>query len=261
MVTETRTIKSISLKDKKEVSQVQDELALDEPICIFVNDEYQVTLIASPEQKHELAVGYLLSENILNTPSDISEIDNRENNIYVNLNKNVDLREVSMDRMNLIVTACAANPRSKPKSTKIPKVKSSISVYPSVIMDLFGELTSRGDIHLKTRGTHSAMLGSIEGKVLAFAEDVGRHNAVDKVIGSLFLAEGDLSQCILLSTGRQSGEMVLKAARAGIPVVSSMTVPLTSGVRLAEASGITLTALGLGSLKVYSNSERIKVPS
>jgi FdhD protein len=261
MVTETRTIKSISLQDKYEVSQVQDELALDEPVCIFVNDEYQVTLIASPENKNELAIGYLLSENIIDTPSDLRDIDTRDNNIYVNLNKNVDLREVSMDRMNLIVTACGANPRSQPKSIKIPKVTTRISVYPSIIMDLFSELTSRGDIHLKTRGTHSALLGSIEGEVLTFAEDVGRHNAVDKVVGSLFLMGGDLSQCILLSTGRQSGEMVLKAARAGIPVVSSMTVPLTSGVRLAEASGITLTALGLGSLKVYSNPGRIKVPS
>jgi FdhD protein len=101
------------------------------------------------------------------------------------------------------------------------------------------------------------MLCSKDGEVYAFAEDVGRHNAVDKVVGSLVLKGRDSSECVLLSTGRLSGEMVLKAAGGGIPVVASMTVPLVSGLRLAEASGVTLVALGLGKLKVYSHYERI----
>jgi FdhD protein len=96
-----------------------------------------------------------------------------------------------------------------------------------------------------------------DGEVLAFAEDVGRHNAVDKVIGSLALKQVDSGKCVLLSTGRQSGEMVQKAARGGIPVVASMTVPLISGVRLAEVSGVTLASIGKGKLKVYTNAERI----
>ncbi len=93
----------------------------------------------------------------------------------------------------------------------------------------------------------------------AFAEDVGRHNAVDKVIGSLALGKVDSGTCVLLSTGRQSGEMVQKAARGGIPVVVSMTVPLISGVRLAEVSGVTLASIGQGQLKVYTNADRIKL--
>jgi FdhD protein len=118
-------------------------------------------------------------------------------------------------------------------------------------------LNTKSSVHRRTGGTHAAMLCSGEGGTLAFAEDVGRHNAVDKVIGTHALRGGDLSTCVLLSTGRQSGEMVQKACRVGIPVIASMTVPLISGLRLAEASGVTLTSLGGGRLRVYSGPQRI----
>lgn len=257
LATESKKIKSMSLKDAEDILEVQDELALDEPLCIFINDEYHVTLIASPGQIKELAVGYLLSENIIKSPEEIQDISTRENNIYVKLIKAIDLRTISVGRMNLIVTACGTNPQARTTNNDLPQVTSSLTVKPARIMDMILELNQRCNIHLKTRGTHSAMLCSNEGEVYAFAEDVGRHNAVDKVIGSLILNGGDPSQCVLVSTGRQSGEMVLKAARSCIPIVASMTVPLVSGVRLAEASGVTLTALGHGRLKIYSHPERI----
>ena len=258
MVTETQEIISISFKDETDAISVPDELALDEPLCIFINDEYHVTLIASPGQKKELAVGYLLSENIIKKPEEIVDISTRDNNIYVELKTSIDLRTVSVGRMNLIVTACGANPRERARKDDLPDIKSSLVVAPSKIMDMIHELNQRCNIHIKTRGTHSAMLCSNEGEVYAFAEDVGRHNAVDKVIGSCVLAGGDLSRCVLVSTGRQSGEMVLKAAYSGIPVVTSITVPLVSGVKIAEASGVTMTALGIGRLKIYTHPNRIK---
>ncbi|MFH1180315.1 MAG: formate dehydrogenase accessory sulfurtransferase FdhD [Candidatus Bathyarchaeota archaeon] len=257
MVTESKKIKSISFKDAEDILEIQDELALDEPLCIFINDEYHVTLIASPGQIKELAAGYLLSENIIKNASEINNISTRENNIYIELTKPIDLRTVSVGRMNLIVTACGTNPKKRTANNDLPQITSNLTVKPAIIMDMIRELNTRCNIHLKTRGTHSAILCSNTGEVYAFAEDVGRHNAVDKVIGSLILNGRDPSQCILLSTGRQSGEMVLKAARSYIPIVTSTTVPLVSGVRLAEASGITLTALGLGRLKIYSHPERI----
>ena len=120
-------------------------------------------------------------------------------------------------------------------------------------------LNSRSSVHRRTRGTHAAMLCGGDGEVLAFAEDVGRHNAVDKVVGAHALNGGELGSCVLLSTGRQSGEMVQKACRMGIPVIASMTVPLVSGVRLAEASGLTLTSMSSGRLRVYSAPRRIIV--
>ena len=259
MVTENRKINKITLKPQPITEETLDELALDEPTCIFINGEYHVTLIASPQMKKELAVGYLISEAIIRDPQEIRSISFRENDVHIDLTKEIDLREISVGMMNLIVTACGSKPRGTRSQLTIPKVSSALYVKAETILEMIKKLNQKSDVHLRTRGTHAAMACTNDGEVLAFAEDVGRHNAVDKVIGSLALGNVDSGTCVLLSTGRQSGEMVQKAARGGIPVVVSMTVPLISGVRLAEVSGVTLASIGQGQLKVYTNAYRIKL--
>jgi len=259
VVTERREIRSISLGGKPEAEDAEDELALDEPLCIFVNGEYHVTLIATPELERELAAGYLLTQGVIESVDEITGVEVEDGNVGVTLSGAVDLRGASVSMMNLIVTACASSHRAERTRSTVPVVSSGLRVEASRLKEMIAELNSRCSVHRRTRGTHAAMLCGGDGEVLAFAEDVGRHNAVDKVVGSYALSGGDLGGCVLLSTGRQSGEMVQKACRLGIQVVASMTVPLVSGVRLAEASGLTLTSVGGGRLRVYSAPERIKV--
>ena len=257
MVTESRRIRSISLGEHPASDEAEEELALDEPVCIFVNDEYHVTLIATPEQREELAAGYLLTQGIIESVKEIEGIEIDDGDVKVELTGAVDLREASVSMMNLIVTACGSSPRAERSLMKLPEVSSDLRVEASRLKYMITTLNQRSSVHRRTGGTHAAMLCGGEGEVFAFAEDVGRHNAVDKVIGAHALKGGDLSMCVLLSTGRQSGEMVQKACRVGVPVIASMTVPLVSGVRLAEASGVTLTSLGGGRLRVYSGHQRI----
>jgi FdhD protein len=258
-VTESRRIRSISLGGHPTSIDAEDELALDEPVCIFVNGEYDVTLIATPEMRGELAAGYLLTQGIIESVDEIEAVEIDGGNVKVELTGAVDLREASVSMMNLIVTACGSSPRATGTWMRLPEVSSGLRVEASRLKEMITALNSRSSVHRRTGGTHAAMLCSGEGEVLAFAEDVGRHNAVDKVIGAHALKGGDLGECVLLSTGRQSGEMVQKACRVGIPVIASMTVPLVSGVRLAEASGLTLTSLGGGRLRVYSGPQRIMI--
>jgi FdhD protein len=257
VVTERRKIWSISLGERPEAEEAEGELALDEPICIFVNGEYHVTLIATPEMERELAVGYLLTQGVMESVDEIEGVEMDDGNVKVTLIDSVDLRGASVSVMNLIVTACASSPRAERTRTHVPIVSSRLRVEATRIKEMIAALNSRCSVHRRTRGTHAAMLCGGDGDVLAFAEDVGRHNAVDKVVGAHALNGGDLGACVLLSTGRQSGEMVQKACRVGIPVVASMTVPLVSGVRLAEASGVTLTSMSGGRLRVYSAPHRI----
>jgi len=259
VVTEIRRIRSISLGEHTASAEAEEELALDEPVCIFVNGEYHVTLIATPELREELAAGYLLTRGIIESVEEIEDIEIDDGNVKVELTGAVDLREASVSMMNLIVTACGSSPRAERSPMRLPEVSSGLRVEASRLKDMITALNSRSSVHRRTGGTHAAMLCNREGEVLAFAEDVGRHNAVDKVIGAHALKGGVLSECVLLSTGRQSGEMVQKACRVGVPVIASMTVPLVSGVRLAEASGVTLTSLGGGRLRVYSGPQRIIV--
>ena len=256
MVTERRRIQVIDLGPARSVDGVIDELALDEPVCIFVNGEYLVTLIATPEMRKELAAGYLLSGGVIDSVKEMVSIETRDNDVMVDTSRKIDLREATANMMNLIVTACSAGPRLR-ASPQLPRVKSSLRVRADDLKKMMAKLNRVSSVHMRTRGTHAAMLCSVDGETLAFAEDVGRHNALDKVIGAHSLRGGDTGGCVLLSTGRQSGEMVQKAGRARVPIVASLTVPLISGVRLAEAAGITLTSLSAGRLKVYTCPERI----
>lgn len=262
METEMKKVLRIVLKPSPVASEVDDEVALDEPTCIFINGDYHVTLIATPTMKRELAVGYLFSEGVIDSADDIQSIELRGSDVHIELKGEVDLRDAAMSMMNLIVTACGSSPRGTTSRLKLPKVTSDICVDAETILRMIAELNSRSSVHLRTGGTHAAMLCSEEGGVLAFAEDVGRHNAVDKVIGSMVLRGADLGRCILTSSGRQSGEMVQKAARGGIPIVASMTAPLASGIRMAEMAGITLVCFARGRrLQVYANPHRIVVDS
>lgn len=255
---EMRKVLRIELKPRVMVSEVDDEVALDEPICIFVNGDYHVTLIATPTMQKELAVGYLFGEGVIDSVDDVKSIELEGTDVHVTLKYEVDLREAAVSMMNLIVTACASSPRRASGRIGVPKVESDLNVDAETILRMVADLSSRSSIHPKTGGTHAAMLCSEDGKMLAFAEDVGRHNAVDKVIGAMVLRGRDLRKCVLTSTGRQSGEMVHKVARAGIPVVASMTAPLSSGIRLAEMAGITLICFARGRrLQIYSNPQRI----
>jgi len=106
---------------------------------------------------------------------------------------------------------------------------------------------------------HSAALFQNE-SLVAFAEDIGRHNAVDKVIGIAALQKVDFSRCVLLSSGRQPANMVLKAARVGVPIVASIAGPVYSGIEAALKTGVTLVCFVRGErLNVYSFPERVLV--
>ena len=249
----------IGLESSEEQNSGEVELANDEPICIHVNGEYFTTLIATPNMFIELTAGYLLSSGLIKSSKDVRSMNLDGTNIHVELTDNVDLKEATREMMNLILSAYYSSSNRRSSSDITPFVDSNLVIKPKQVVEMFKELNSRGEIYNRTRGTHSAMICNKDGTVLAFSEDVGRHNAVDKVVGALLLKEMSFSECVLLSTGRQSSEMILKAARAGVQLVASMAVPLVSGVRMAEKTGITLVSLIGGKLHVYSENYRVSI--
>ena len=258
LVVEERRVTRLILKPNVVSMEIIDEVALDEPTCIFVNGDYHVTLISTSTMKKELAAGHLFSEGVIDSADDILSIKLRGKDVHVYLKKEVDLRTASADRMNLIVTACGSSPRGSINRVRSPKITSSLQVEAEKILKMVTVLAKRSQIHIRTGGTHAAMLCSETGEVLAFAEDVGRHNAIDKVIGSMILKERTLQDCVLISSGRQSGEMVQKAVQARIPIVVSMTAPLSSGIKLANIAGITLVCFARGRrIQIYTAHQRI----
>ena len=125
------------------------------------------------------------------------------------------------------------------------------------VRKLLSRMIRRCDTYQQTGGIHSAAIAN-KGSILLFAEDVGRHNAVDKVIGRAYMDSMDLGDKLLLCTGRISSEILVKAARSGLPVVVSRTSPTDLSARQAEKLGITLIGFVRGgNVSIYSGMQRI----
>ena len=217
-----------------------DEVARDAPICIFLNDEPFKTLIASPDKYKELAVGHIFSEGIISGLKDIEKIDLFEERININTCKEIEPTISELRKIRLITTACGTRDFSDYHEFESLKLDESRNYSTSTILETVKKLNELGEVFRKTGGTHSALLTSKKDGFLGYAEDVGRHNAVDKVIGEGLLSGVDFTECILSTSGRLSGEMILKAVYAQIPAVCSVSAPLLSGIILAENTGITV---------------------
>ena len=228
---------------KKLIEEVEEAIARETSIKIYVNDNHLVTLFASPSQLKELAIGWLLSQGIIKSVDEINEVKVEEGIVKIKCTSKIETR---------IKLA---------KASKIPKliVKLKYKVKAEEILRLANMLNRLSKVFKVTGGTHSAAIFE-DGKLAAFAEDVGRHGAVDKAIGIAALRKADLSKSILVSSGRQPAGMVLKAAHVGIPIVASIAAPLDSGVEVAKKTGITLICfVRRQRMNIYSNPERVEV--
>ncbi len=237
----------------------EDRIAADAAICIFINGELFRTLLASPVMIEELVVGHLVGEGIIGSADELVSVEVSPLKVYVELRGEVDLKRLTMGKVDLITTACgaAASP-SELRGLGLSAASMEGTIGAEDVWLMARELNLRSDTYKETGGTHSAMLFSLGGEALFFGEDVGRHNAVDKVVGAGVLGGRDFGGCVLVSSGRLSGEIVLKAARVGVPVVVSVAGPLESGIRIAEAAGITLVGFVRGRrLNVYTHRDRV----
>lgn len=245
--------------EKRSKREIDDVVASDEAVCVFINDEFYRTMIATPGMTRELVLGHLFTEGVIGSLDDVAELEVLPLKVHVELRGEVDFERLNMSKVDLITTACGSlSTPVNPGQLEALGVSSDVKIEAEVIWRMVRELNLRGEKYKETGGTHSAMLCKVDGEVVAFAEDVGRHNAVDKVVGAALLEGVDFGECALVSSGRQSSEMVLKAARSGVPVVTSVAAPLSSGIQVARVTGITLVCFVRGRrMNVYSHNERV----
>jgi len=243
----------------------QDIVAQEAPLHIFVGAIHYVSILCSPTMQKELVIGHLLSEAIMNSIADVASIYfDKENRCRITLrNANTEERIViSKPFARLIVSACGSGSYgsiSELLDTIEWKPLPSWQIKAKTILECVKRLNVLADVFRKTGGVHVAALFKSDGETVAMAEDVGRHNAVDKVIGAAALKSEDLAMCFLALSGRLTGDIVLKAARVGIPIVASLAAAVDSGVKVAEKAGLTLAGFVRGNkMNVYTNIERIK---
>jgi len=238
---------------------VEEPVAMEVPINIFVNDVYVVTLLTTPKHQKELALGWLFTEKVLRKLDEVKEVETSLDYVKVITKQPIDdeeLRAAGVSR--IITTACAlsASKFLKTISGEGEKVKSKYKIKASEIAQFAKEL-DKSELYKSTKGVHVAALFE-EGKRVAFAEDIGRHNSVDKVVGIAIQSKVNFANSVLVSSGRQPADMVLKAARMGIPVIVSIAGPIRSGIITAEKTSVTLVCFVKNNeMKIYTHADRI----
>jgi len=245
-------------KAQKTVDCVAEEV----PLQISINSVYSFVIWCSPSQLKELAVGYLLAEDILTSVEEIKQVtvNEKEFSCQVTLNPIVDVDE-RMKHLPLrkrIVPLIKASTSPYQRIDKTPKVTSKLQVKAHVILESINDLNGRAIGFKETGGLHDSAIYKSDGSLVAFAEDVGRHNTVDKVIGLAALNKADFGNCFMTITGRVPGDMIYKAAKVGIPIVASMAAVLSSGISSAEKANIALIGFIRGKrMNIYTGWGRI----
>ncbi|HBC92428.1 MAG TPA: formate dehydrogenase accessory sulfurtransferase FdhD [Pelotomaculum sp.] len=254
-----RTVKTY---DRGKTDSASVPVVLEIPITVYVNDTEMATLICSPGGHKELAVGFLLSEGLLQGLADIKDITFNEQDGLLW----VETAEPAPQLKNFLrrqIASCCGKGRAAlyyiNDARNLKPVQSSCVFAASHLLHVIGLLEERSDTFHKTGGVHSAAMADNKGMLVMY-EDIGRHNAVDKVMGYAFLNRLNPSDKCLLLSGRISSEILIKAAHNGIPVVVSRSAPTFLAVELADEFNITLVGFARGErLTVYSHTERVSM--
>ena len=246
----------------KTSKKTTDYVAEEKPLHLFVNNAYWATILCSPANLKEMAIGHLLSEGILKSTAEIDEVNLKEaeDSCYVKLKAEVKVENrLKLSRLHArIVTSACGSGSPYQYNRKPAKIKSKLTVKADVLFNSVNQLNFKAELFRQTGGVHAAAIYKAGGSLVALAEDVGRHNAVDKAIGMAALRQTDFGECFLALSGRLSGDVVFKAAKVGLPIVASLAAALSSGIDMAEQANLTLAGFVRGKrMNIYTFDERI----
>ncbi|MFW6075485.1 MAG: formate dehydrogenase accessory sulfurtransferase FdhD [Chloroflexota bacterium] len=259
-----------------------DLLATEEPLEIrllwwegdALNEKPVAVTMRTPGDDFELAVGFLFGEGILKERYDFSDVGycldeneiQNENIVNVTLMPGVTFDMSRLDRNFYTTSSCGVCGKAALEALEIQGcdvVISDVEVSPELIQQLPDRLREAQEVFQKTGGLHASGLFTPEGELVSLREDVGRHNALDKVIGEQLLkGKDDLSDRILLLSGRASFELIQKSLMARIPVVAAVGAPSSLAVELAQEFGITLMGfVRPDGFNIYTHPGRVRIPA
>ncbi len=274
-------VERVRVRAREEDSEIEreDALAVEEPLQIRIRQTAIgpaspfVTTMRTPGHDEELAAGLLFAEGVLTSREDLAGLERpsdpridpqlRANVLVATLAEEAFDRAAGLQRGTIMGSACGVCgktsienviPADRPPLTSGPRVSAE------VLYALPARLRERQSIFARTGGLHAAALFDAEGELLELREDIGRHNATDKVVGAFLLRGGlPLFNSLLMVSGRAGFEIVQKAYAAGIPIVASVSAPSSLAVELAQTGGITLVGfLRERRFNIYANPQRVR---
>ncbi|MCP5542147.1 MAG: formate dehydrogenase accessory sulfurtransferase FdhD [Akkermansiaceae bacterium] len=251
-------------------AEVRDRLAAEEPLEIRVGGRAVAVSMRTPGHDDELAAGFLFTEGVVTEPAQIFEIvrcpdtapEAAGNVLDVRLAKGHEADLDSLTRHVFTSSSCGVCGKATIDAVfrSFPPVESDLTITPEILLSLPDKLRAAQETFEKTGGLHASALFDAEGRLECVREDVGRHNALDKVIGRALL-DGSLPlrDRLLLVSGRISFELVQKALAAGIPAIAGISAPSSLAVRFAQQSGQTLVGfLRENGFNLYTGGERVQ---
>lgn len=218
------------------------------PLAIHVNGQKLMTILCTPIDLTSLIVGFLYSEGIITDLKDIASI---------NIDEKEAVAEVRLNKEYTVPPHPTRTPSGVSFEPQVPGVDSNLVVTPQELLSLMNQLLQQQQLYPQCGGTHGSALCDRK-QILVRAEDIGRHNTLDRIVGECLLKGIPTKDHILMTTGRISSEMLLKAARMQTPIIASRSSPTERALRFSRELGITVVGYTLGnSLSVFSGEERV----
>ena len=225
-------------------------------LTLYVNGEEFVSMMGTPLNQDWLAVGFLMNEGIIDNLDEIKDLRITTDGCCIDiwLNKDVDLPQKMV-----LTSGCGGGLSQEDPRPGIVPLPVGISTTPGLILEAFTHMQTKESLYARARGVHAAGLLDLDaGKLIWVAEDIGRHNAIDKLNGACLMQDITMEGRALITTGRISSEMLRKGAYMKCPIIASRTSPTSAAVDLAQTWQITLVGYARhGKLRVYSYPERL----
>ena len=275
--TGSKTKATVWVVENGKMRSHSDQVATEEPLEIrLVSPQRTVAVtMRTPGADFELAEGFLYSEGVVSSRQDIERIsycvdpnvdgEQRYNIVNVKLREGLSIDLQPLERHFFTTSACGVCGKASLEALRLrgcSVIPDTLEVAAEVIYSLPEQLRSAQRVFSITGGLHAAALFDAQGQLLSVREDVGRHNALDKLVGSALLSDQlPLNNHIVLVSGRSSFEILQKCLAAGVPIVCAVSAPSSLAVALAREFGITLIGFLRGErFNVYAGRERLRIP-
>ncbi len=241
---------------RRDWKRVDAEIAAEVLVSIKVNGTELAATMCTPREQDWLALGFLKNEGLIESMDEVKDVHISQSGCCVDIWLNHAI--IKPERV-IKISGCGGGLTFDDPSIGIEPLQNNLRVKPEIIYTVFNQLQSPDSLYARARGVHAAGLVDAENeRLLPTAEDVGRHNTVDKVVGACLIKGIETRGRILLVTGRVSSEMLRKGALMGCPIIASRNSPTSMSVEMARAWNVTLIGyVRSGSMRVYSCPERL----
>ncbi len=242
-----------------ELNEVEDVTIDEQRVSVYLNGQKAISMMCIPIDQDAHALGFLMSENVIGSIDDVEDITISQEGLRIDVTAKIDER--SLDNLyteKTLVSGCGGGVTANIASgVSVPFNQTRFFITPDTILSEVKKFYQESELYKLTGCVHKAMIYLQCGTTVT-AEDIGRHNAIDKVVGKCKLKGLDTTKSVLFVSGRLSSEMVVKAVMHKVPVIVSRTAPTYMGVQTAHTHGVTLIGFARGRrMNIYTHAGRI----